>query len=276
MCIFTTGCFKRDNMEDINIITTYYPIEFITNKLYGDNSVVSSIYPDGINIYEYKLNNKQLNDLSKQDLFIYLGITDDKDLALNLINRNNDLLIIDPTFGMEMTYGIEELWLNPSNLLMISQNIKNGLQEYINSAYLNKEIDKNYEALKVELSELDAEIKLTAENATNKTLVVSNDVFMFLEKYGFKIISLDPDTTTERTLVDVQDMINNQTIKYVFLLEHDQENEYIKALEQNTKAEFLTLQGLTNLTDEERNNREDYIKLMNENLELIKREAYNN
>ena len=141
MCIFTTGCFKRDNMEDINIITTYYPIEFITNKLYGDNSVVSSIYPDGINIYEYKLNNKQLNDLSKQDLFIYLGITDDKDLALNLINRNNDLLIIDPTFGMEMTYGIEELWLNPSNLLMISQNIKNGLQEYINSAYLNKEID---------------------------------------------------------------------------------------------------------------------------------------
>ena len=276
MCIFTTGCFKRDNMEDINIITTYYPIEFITNKLYGDNSVVSSIYPDGINIYEYKLNNKQLNDLSKQDLFIYLGITDDKDLALNLINRNNDLLIIDPTFGMEMTYGIEELWLNPSNLLMISQNIKNGLQEYINSAYLNKEIDKNYEALKVELSELDAEIKLTAENATNKTLVVSNDVFMFLEKYGFKIISLDPDTTTERTLVDVQDMINNQTIKYVFLLEHDQENKYIKALEQNTKAEFLTLQGLTNLTDEERNNREDYIKLMNENLELIKREAYNN
>ena len=38
-----TGCFKRDSMEDINIITTYYPIEFITTKLYGNNAIVKSI-----------------------------------------------------------------------------------------------------------------------------------------------------------------------------------------------------------------------------------------
>ena len=165
LCIFTTGCFKRDDMEDINIITTFYPIEYVTNLLYGEHSVVNSIYPDGTNIYEYKLNSKQLKDFSKQDLFIYLGLTNDSDIAISLLNKNNKLLIIDGTFGMETKHGIEELWLNPSNLLMISQNIKNGLQEYIDSAYLNKEIDKNYEELKVILSELDAEIKLTAQNS---------------------------------------------------------------------------------------------------------------
>ena len=269
-----TGCFKRDSMEDINIITTYYPIEFITTKLYGNNAIVNSIYPDGTNIFDYKFNNKQLNDFSKQDLFIYLGLTKDKDIAVDLINRNVDLLIIDPTFGMEMNYGIEELLLNPANLLMISQNIKNGLQEYINSSYLNKEIDENYEELKMELSELDAEIKITAENATNKTIVVSNDVFKFLEKYGFNIISLDPDTTNEKTIVEVQDMINNGSVKHLYLLENDQENEYVKTISQNTKVNLITLKGLTNITDEERNNHEDYIKLMNENIELIKEETY--
>ena len=33
-----TGCFKRDKMEDINIATTIYPIEYVTNRLYGNNS----------------------------------------------------------------------------------------------------------------------------------------------------------------------------------------------------------------------------------------------
>ena len=50
-----TGCFKRDSLEDVTIYTTVYPIEYLTNELYGDNSEVLSIYPDGINPSEYTL-----------------------------------------------------------------------------------------------------------------------------------------------------------------------------------------------------------------------------
>ena len=237
VCIFTTGCFKRDSMEDINIITTFYPIEYVTSTLYGEHSVVNSIYPDDTNVYEYKLNNKQLKDYSKQDLFIYLGLTSDRETAVDLLNKNNEILIIDGTYGMEVKYGIEELWLNPSNLLMISQNIKNGLQEYINSAYLNKEIDENYGELKVALSELDAEFKLTAENSKDKT--------------------------------------NSKSNHYIFMLENEEESGVIKNIRQNTSVNILTFRNITNITDEERNNREDYIKIMNENLELLKKETYN-
>jgi len=207
-------------------------------------------------------------------LFIYLGLSNDKDIALNLLNRNNDILPIDASFGMELKYGIEELWLNPSNLLMISQNIKNGLQEYISSSYLNKEIDEHYEDLKLKLSELDAEIKVTAENSSVKTLIVSNDVFKFLEKYGFEIISLDPDTVTEKIISDATSLINSGTNKHIFVLENDKDNEHIKNLDQNTIVTTLSFKNISNITDEERNNSYDYIKLMNENLELIKKETY--
>lgn len=270
----TTGCFKRDNMEDINIITTAYPIEYVTRALYGEHSVVNSIYPDGTNINEYKFKKKQLNDYSKKDLFVYLGLSNDKEIAVNLLNRNNDILIIDASFGMELHYGIEELWLNPSNLLMMSQNIKNGLQEYINSSYLNKEIDENYNELKLILSELDAEIKLTAENSSVKTLIVSNDVFKFLEKYGFEVISLDKDSANEKTIADATANINNGTNKYIFTLENDKDNDIVKSVEQNTTAQIITLKNISNITDEERNNNEDYVKLMHENLESIKKETY--
>jgi len=274
VCILTTGCFKRDNMEDINIITTFYPIEYVTSVLYGDNSVVNSIYPDGTNVYEYTLNDKQLKDYSKQDLFIYLGLTNDKDIAVELLNKNNKILIIDGTFGMEVKYGIEELWLNPSNLLMISQNIKNGLQEYIDSSYLSKEIDEKYEELKLSLSELDAEIKLTAENSINKTIIVSNDVFKFLEKYGFTVISLDPDTVTEKITNNARELLSSKSNSYIFILENEEEPEDIKNLRQATSSNLLTIRTIANITDEERNNREDYHKIMNENLELIKKETY--
>ena len=34
----TTGCFKRDNLEGIEIVTTVYPLEFVTDYLYGEHS----------------------------------------------------------------------------------------------------------------------------------------------------------------------------------------------------------------------------------------------
>ena len=34
----TTACFKRDSLEGIKIYTTVYPIEYLTETLYGNNS----------------------------------------------------------------------------------------------------------------------------------------------------------------------------------------------------------------------------------------------
>ena len=59
--LLLTGCtiFKRDNMENINIITTIYPLEYSTNYLYGDSSIINSIYPDDTNTDTYELTEKQ-------------------------------------------------------------------------------------------------------------------------------------------------------------------------------------------------------------------------
>ena len=126
---FISGCslFKRDEMENINVITTNYTLEYVVNYLYGDNSLVSSIYPDGVDIDNYTFTEKQIKDYSKKDLFVYMGVTNDSDQAVTFLNHNNKIKIIDATYGMNYKYTADELWLNPSNLLMIAQNIKNGL-----------------------------------------------------------------------------------------------------------------------------------------------------
>lgn len=274
ICLGTSGCFKKDNLENINIITTTYPIEYITNRIYGKHSIVNSIYPDDTDTKNYEFKEKQLKDFSKKDLFIYLGSTNDKDIAANLVNKSGGkILIIDGSFGMEYTNGEEELWLDPSNLLMIAQNIKTGLKEYIKNSYLKKEIDECYEKLKVDLSELDAELKLTAENAKFKTIVTSNDTLKFLEKYGFNVISINKPT--DKTLSDVRKKINNNEVKYIYMLDHDKETNTVKNLVNTTKVKTLKLKTLDTISDDERDNKLDYIKLMNNNLDNIKKGTYN-
>ena len=40
-----TGC-TNDDMQNINIIVTNYPNEYIVSKLYGDYSTIKSVYPE--------------------------------------------------------------------------------------------------------------------------------------------------------------------------------------------------------------------------------------
>ena len=271
-----TGCFKRDDMEDITIYTSVYPIEYITTELYGENSKINSIYPNGVNINNYILNDKQIKDYSKTNMFIFNGLSSEKDYVSSMFRNNKNLMIIDSTQTMEYTYKVEELWLDPSNFLMMALNIKKGLSEYSSNHYLKEEIENNYDTLKVNVSNIDAKLKLLSENADKKTLVVDNDLFKFLEKYGFTVISLEEtDTLTNKTVIDVETLIKNGNVKYIYTIDNESLNNTVKNIIEKTNAEVIQLHSISNLTEKERNNKENYLTLYNENIELLKKELYN-
>ncbi len=274
-CIFfLTGCLKRDNMEDITIYTSIYPLNYIVNYLYGSNSKIHSIYPLGINIDEYKLTQKQLNDYSKGDLFIFNSLDVDRDYAVEMINLNKNLKIIDVSLGMEIENSTEELWLNPYNYLMLAQNVKNGLEEYISNPYLIKEIDNNYENLKLALSELDANIKLTVKSSTYNTIIVDNDVLKFLEKYNLNVLSLEEnDNLTKKNIEDAKKLITSGKVKYIYTISNST-NETVASLIKDSKIELLKINGMRSIDGGITNSNENYITIMNNNIDLIKKELY--
>lgn len=270
--ICMTGCIKRDQLENVTIYTTAYPIEYITQKLYGENSNVKSIYPDGIIIDDYTLTDKQIKDYSKSSIYIYNGLSKEKNYVVPLFKNNKNIKIIDSSKTIEYENGIEELWLNPSNLLMMAKNIKNGFNEYIENHYLLESIDKNYEEMYLEISNLDAKISLMVENANNKTIVVSNDLFKYLEKYNINVISLDPDTVTDKTINQVNNLIDSGIVRYIYTKQNEKVSEAVNSIVTNKKIETISLHTISNITPEERNAKKDYISLMNENIELLKKE----
>lgn len=278
--ILLPGCtIKKDSMEDIDIYTTIYPIKYLISSLYGDNSTIYSIYPSGVNPNDFELSEKKLEEYSKTDLFVFNSLDHDRDYAVNMINKNKNLKVIDVSLGMTYINDIAELWLNPYNYLMMAQNTKNGLLEYITNPYLISNDDKTgiedkYEELKYNLSRLDADMKEDISLAKYKTIVVDNDMFKFLEKYNLTVISLEEnDNLTETTINEVKKMINNSQIKYIYSA-NNETNNTCKNLIDNHNLELITLNTMQSIDGGITNSNENYITVMHNNLDLLNKELY--
>lgn len=271
-CFLLTGCLNKDSMEDINVYVAYYPIEYITNALYKDHATIYDIFPDEADIYNFNLTDKQIENYSKSDLFIYDGRSTQRDYAVKMLDYNKKIKIIDSSKGITYDNAIESLWLNPGNMLMVCQNIRKGFEEYITNPYLLKEVEDNYENLKLEISKLDVELKQVTENSNNSTIIVSNDVFKFLEKYNFNVISLEEnENLTTKTVDDVKALIKNGTVKYIYLIEGEEKSETINNIINETKVSTLTLNSLSTITAKQRQDNEDYITIMRDNIQALKK-----
>ena len=272
--ILLTGCFKRDNMDDISIAVTKYPIEYLVKNIYGFNSTVSSVYPVGSDVDTYTLSKKQIRKYSTNYIFVYNGLTDEKKIAASLLNYNSGIKIIDVAKGLNDTYEEEELWLSPSNYLMLAQNIKDSLLSYTNSTILKQEINDAYEELKLNISMLDANIKVIAENASNKTIIVGNDLFKFLEKYGYNVLSIDESKNKKSDYQEAKNLVSNKSNSYVFVLEKSVNDENVAKL-KNAGASIVSIKSLKSLTQDEINDGYDYLQYMNTFIDDLKSEVYN-
>ena len=261
--MLSTSCIKRDNMENINIYTTIYPIDYIIERLYGNYSTISSIYPNGVDIDNYEFTDKQLKDFADSQVFIYNGLSNEKQVARKLININPELKIIDVAYGLKVEFGADdssELWMSPNNYLMLATTLKNNLIDYIDNNYIKDEIEKNYKKLQEELSLIDAEIRTIASSSKQKnknTIVVAQNSLKFLENYGFNVISLEDSKNYTNQL---KANFDNQTYKYIFTLD-GKTNDKVDELVKDHKAQTITVNTMKVLSEDEDKNNEDYINI---------------
>ena len=262
-------------MEDINIATTVYPIEYVTKRLYGNNSAIKSIYPRDSISDTYKITNKQLKDYSEYDLFIYNGESKEREYATTMLNDNKNLKIIDAAYGIDATFKTSDVWLNPSNILMLGQNIKNELSEYISNPYLVEELNNQYTQLKVDITELETEIKKSADNSVDNQIIVADESLNFLKKYGFEIINLTKNGKNKESNIEkARELLQSGKLSYIFTIDHSKSYDIVETLQNDYNVETLTFRALDTITEKDEKNNDDYLSIMHSNIDLLKQEAY--
>lgn len=272
LIIILGGCsFKNNGLENAKIYTTIYPVEYIINYLYGESSTIESIYPTGVNINNYELTTKQIEKYSNSDLFVYIGLGNEKEIAKKLLNKNDELLIIDATYGLNYNEDIKELWLAPNNFLMLAKNIKTSLNEYLNNSFKEEDVNKKYDEMYEKVSWVDAELRNVARNALeneNNTIVVSKNIFKFLESYGFNIISIEDieNSGSENAINDIKSKFKNSTYTKILTLNGIENSALVNELDTKYKGDVVMLNDIVTNSDTS----SDYVSLQYENIAVIR------
>lgn len=273
--LLISGCGKDGKIADSLVYTTTYPIEYATFYMFKDYGDIRSIYPNGADISTYELSDKKNDLFSKSDIFIYAGVTKEVNIAAKLLNINPSLKIIDSTKGVSFNKDVAELWLDPSNYLMLARNIKSTLTDYESNLYVQGKIETNYDDLKIKISELDVDLTMMGRNATHKDMLVTDDVFNYLTKYGINIISIDKDNENlTKSYNDAKKLITDGKIKYIFVLKNVELNEEVEKFISENKLEKLEINPMYTLTDEDRKENKDYLTVMNDNIKKYKTELF--
>lgn len=267
--LLTSSCsLKKDDLENATIYTTVYPINYLTKYLYGEYGQISSIYPNDCDLDTYKLTKKQIEKYSNADLFIYNGLSNEKEIAKKLLNKNRKMLIIDVSYGLTLKNDVTELWLSPNNYLMLAKNIKDNLQEYLKSKVIIDAIEENYKTFEENISLMDALLHSYGAEAkeSNKNIIItSNSTFKYLEKYGYNVISLqDSANLKDNKLNAIKSNFQSQKYKYIMTLTTDEDSDVINELTSNYGAQLIKVDPLTLSLEE------DYFTIMTDLIEDIK------
>ncbi len=279
LSINLTGCFEKDRLQNSKVTTTVYPIEYLVQRLMAGNDVkISSIYPNGTNsIDNFKLTDKQIQKYSKDtDIFVYNGLSDEKEIARSLINKKKKIQIVDVSYGIKSSTSNEELWLSPNNYLMLATTIKDDLKELSQSKYAAEDIEKNYKQLEEDISILDAKLKNIGDTAKangKETIVIGDDMFSFLDTYGFTTISIQDENNLTNT---IKNKFKNQEYKFVLVADTKEIPDAIKDLRDNYGAQIIVVNTMLTLTDQERENNDTYISIMNDFINTLSNNVLSN
>ena len=96
----------------------------------------------------------------------------------------------------------------------------------------------------------------------------------YLEKYSLNVISLEEDDKlNENTISEVKKLIRNGQIKYIYSAS-ETTNDTCKNLIDNYGVELVTINTMESIDGNVSNSNENYVTIMNNNLELFNKELY--
>ena len=148
-------------------------------------------------------------------------------------------------------------------------------EKYFDYAQSVKEkLENTYQLLKVDISELETELKKTADNSKDKRIISYDESLMFLEKYGFTVINLTAKDKNIDNNIELAKSILDDELTYVFVTEFQEETDLLKELQDDYNAKLETFKVMTTITEEDANNNEDYLSIMKSNITKIKEETY--
>ena len=273
-----TGCSSGADAAgsdgSLKIAASFYPLQYVTQRIVGDRATVTSLTPPGTEPHDLELTPKDVAAVSDASLVVYLaGFQPAVDEAVD-VESGGDRVVnvasaatLDRTVAEEGTSGSDpHFWLDPQRLSAVATLIEKRLAAADPAGASTYQA--NLSTLAADLTTLDGEFRTGLASCANKDLVTSHQAFGYLaERYGLTQVGIsglspeqEPDPATLARVTDFVRANKVRTIYYETLISP----AIARTVASETGARTAVLDPIEGITDQSQG--DDYFAIMRSNL----------
>jgi len=282
IAIACDGDLEPPTGGEVTVITTTYPLTFLSEKIGGNRITVQQLTKPGVEAHDFEPAPSDVRAISNSDLFIY-NHPSFESWALNAASASstdgdNSPRITVQTVILESVgedHGEDHVdthvWLNPLKAQKQADRILSALVEIDPEGA--QIYTRNADGLDVELQALDDLINNQISNCELNSVVVSHLAFGHMaERYGFEQIGLaglSPEFESgPAQIAGVIKKINELGISHI-MQEPIVSNRLAETVAAETGAELLSLHPLEVRTSEQASAELDYLDIMKSNADAL-------
>lgn len=299
--IIVAGCNKGDGKNNasseegkVNVVTTFYPLYYLAAGIGGEDANVANLIPAGVEPHDWTPKSRDLQTASHAQLFIYngAGLEGWVDDFLHGAGSGGSLRTLEASQGIELIHGNPEeadahedhghegdldvdphTWVSPKSMLKMASNI---LEAYVAADPAHKDAyESRYNELKAKLEQLDRKMTEGLADVSKRDIVVSHQAFGYLcRDYGLKqvaIMGLSPDAEPRaQDLLEVAKFVKENGVKTIFF-EELVSDQLAKTLAAEANVGTDVLNPLEGLTPEQEKSGDDYVTIMERNLQNLRK-----
>jgi zinc transport system substrate-binding protein len=275
----TTAC-RGPRSGDHTVVTGFYPLYFIAERVAGRYNDVIDLTPPGVEPHEYELTVRQVAEIDLAKVGFYeRGVAPSIDQAMENDSPDHalDVTSVVPLAAPVAGSGVEHtsddkdphFWQDPTLMVEATRAFASTMAaaDPAHAAYYRRQ----GVLLVRDLQRLDAAYARTLEVCRIDTLVVSHDAFEYLaRRYGVDVVpiaGLEPDAEPSlQRLHDLENLIRDRGVTTVFF-ETLASPDLAQSLAHDLGIQSAVLDPIEGLTSADPH--ATYLTLMRQNLAAI-------
>jgi zinc transport system substrate-binding protein len=274
---------NTENDQKIEIVVSFYVLEYLTNRVGGEFVSVTNLLPIAGEPHDYEPSTKDMVTLSKADHIFILGNRFEswfEDIEDSIYHKGQEVLVVSegiPTILNATTNQIDpHVWTSLKNNVLMLNTIKDYLIRI--DPDRKTQYEANYQAAKVEFEALDQEFVVTLKNRVRDEFVVNHAAFGYLAKdYGLNMIpimGIEPDAEPDASMMaQIIDIVKLYKIPYI-LYEDEADTKVAATIAAETGALTGVLRPGESLNDKQIKDGDDFLSIMRQNLQWLKKALY--
>ena len=298
-----TSAAASDNKgnDKLEVYTSFYPLYDFAVKIGGDKVKVINLVPAGTEPHDWEPATTDILSLEKADMLIYNGAGMEHwvdQVSASLENEN--LILLEASNGITLLEGGEHedehagedehteedeegnetaahegfdphVWLSIRNGKKEMENIKDA---FVIADPDNKDYyEANFVKYAAEFDALDQKFSQELSGLTNKDLIVAHQAFAYLcadydlNQVAIEGLAADSEPDAKR-MAEIIDFARDKEIKTIFF-EELVSPKVAETIAAEIGAQTAVLNPLEGLTQEQLNAGEDYLSIMEKNLNAL-------